>query len=122
MSGATKRFVVWRDPGPAWDRACNRREQDGWDEHAAFMDQLVDASFVELGGPVGDGARVLLICRAVDEDEVRRRLAEDPWPQDLLTITSVEAWDVLLDSARGGGTLAPSVIASNRGTRARPPA
>jgi hypothetical protein len=29
---------------------------------------------------------------------VRRRLGEDPWPQDLLAITSVEPWNVLLDA------------------------
>ncbi len=67
------------------------------------MDGLVDEGFVELGGPVGGGARVLMICRAADEDEVRdtRRLAEDPWPEDLLAITSVDPWTVLLESAHG---------------------
>jgi hypothetical protein len=29
------------------------REQDGWDQHAAFMDQLVDDGVIIVGGPVG---------------------------------------------------------------------
>jgi hypothetical protein len=97
MSDSVKRFVVWRDRGPAWDHARDRREQDGWDAHASFMDGLVESGFLELGGPVGDGTRVLHICRAVSASEVRRRLAEDPWPEEMLVTTSVEPWEVLLD-------------------------
>lgn len=91
------RFVVWMDRGPAWDHTRDRRDQPGWDAHADFMDGLVAAGFIELGGPVGDGVRVLHVCRASDEDEVRRRFAEDPWAGDLLVVASVEPWEVLLD-------------------------
>jgi hypothetical protein len=30
-------FAVTVVYGPAWDPATDRREQAGWDEHAAFM-------------------------------------------------------------------------------------
>ena len=96
-------FAVRLHHGPAWDDSCGLREQEGWDEHAAFMDGLVDDGFVVLGGPVGDGSRVLLICAAGGEEEVRRRLAADPWhgAAGMLAIASVEPWEVLLDG-RGG--------------------
>ena len=48
-------FLVKHVPGPAWDPARPRREQDGWDEHAAFMDGLVAEGVIVLGGPVGAG-------------------------------------------------------------------
>ena len=65
------------------------REQDGWDRHATFMDQLVDEGFVLLGGPVGDGA--LLVIAAETEDAVRERLARDPWkPSGHLRTAAVE--------------------------------
>jgi hypothetical protein len=48
-------YLVERGKGPAWDHARGRREQAGWDEHAAFMDGLVEEGFVVLGGPVGEG-------------------------------------------------------------------
>jgi hypothetical protein len=64
------------------------------------MDGLVESGFIELGGPVGDGVRVLHICRAASESEARRRLAEDPWPEEMLFVASVEPWDVLLDGGR----------------------
>ncbi len=91
-------FLVTRAWGPAWDRTRPRRGQDGWDEHAAFMDALVDEGFVELGGPVGDvdTGRALLVVRAESEEAVRERLAADPWPAELLTIESVEPWSVWL--------------------------
>jgi uncharacterized protein YciI len=91
-------YLVERGKGPAWDHSRPRREQAGWDEHAAFMDALVDEGFVVLGGPIGDGdgENTLLVIDGEDEAQVRGRLAEDPWPQDLLTIESVRPWSVWL--------------------------
>src|SRR5436189_237193 len=48
-------FLVKRAHGPSWDPSRLRREQAGWNEHAAFMDGLVDEAIVVLGGPVGEG-------------------------------------------------------------------
>ena len=73
------------------------REQNGWDEHAAFMDALVDDGFVALGGPLGDGAEFLLIVDAESEQAVEARLADDPWtPMGLLRIARIERWEILL--------------------------
>jgi uncharacterized protein YciI len=95
-------FLVERARGRAWDHARSRREQDGWDEHAAFMDRLVDEGFVVLGGPMGhgDGDNVLLVIDAPDEAAVHARLAEDPWPDDQLTTASVTPWNVWLRPTR----------------------
>jgi uncharacterized protein YciI len=91
------RFAVIREGGPRWDSARPLREQEAWDEHAAFMDPLEEEGFVMLGGPLGGGPKTLLIVDASGEDEIRRRLDDDPWaPMGLLTVASVEAWDVLL--------------------------
>lgn len=91
-------YLVERAPGPRWDSARPRREQDGWDAHAAFMDGLAADGFVVLGGPVGegDGDVALLVVDAAGEEEVRARLAEDPWPDEMLTTTSIRPWTVLL--------------------------
>ena len=35
-------FAVRLVHGPCWDPSRPIREQDGWDEHATFMDELVD--------------------------------------------------------------------------------
>jgi hypothetical protein len=80
-----------------WDDARGLREQDGWDEHADFMDALVDDDFVVLGGPLGDGSRVLLAVFAEDEAAIHARFAADPWHPSLLRIASIEPWTILLD-------------------------
>jgi uncharacterized protein YciI len=91
-------FVVIEVSGPSWDASHARREQDGWDEHAAFMDGLLEDGFVVLGGPIGDGERVLLVVEAEDAEEVEERLAADPWlPAGILRIDSIEPWTIWLD-------------------------
>ncbi len=87
-------FLIREARGPAWDPARGRREQDGWDEHAAFVDALVEEGVLVLGGPLGevDGEYAVVVARAESEDEVRRRLADDPWLGTVLRIESIEPW------------------------------
>lgn len=96
-------YLVRRARGPAWDQSRPRREQDGWDEHGAFMDELVDEGVIVLGGPVGegDGEDALLVVDLESEAAVRARLAEDPWGEDMLRTASVEPWTVFLRSRAG---------------------
>ena len=91
-------YLVEEAKGPAWDHSRRRREQAGWDEHAAFMDALVEDGFVVLGGPIGegDGDNTLLVVAADGEPAVRGRLSKDPWAEDLLTIKSIRPWSVWL--------------------------
>jgi hypothetical protein len=92
-------FLVERGKGPLWDHSRGRRGQAGWDEHAAFMDRLVEEGFIVLGGPIGEGdagENTLLVVDADDEETVRARLGDDPWPEDVLTIESIRPWTVWL--------------------------
>ena len=91
-------FAVTVEHDRNWDSARGMREQDEWDAHASFMDALVDEGFVVLGGPVGDGARVLMAVSAESEEAVEDRLADDPWrPMGLLRTATIEPWEILLD-------------------------
>jgi uncharacterized protein YciI len=98
---ARSHFVVIHKPGPNWDHDRDMREQERWDAHAEFMDELTDEGFIVLGGPIGgDGHRAMLVVDAADDAEVRARLDRDPWKPDMLVIDSVWPWTVLLDSVR----------------------
>jgi uncharacterized protein len=91
-------FAVRLVHGPGWDPSHPIRGQDAWEEHAAFMDGLVDDGFIVLGGPVG-GGETLHVVEAADENEVRARLAEDPWAAaGLLQVGTIEPWALWLDS------------------------
>jgi len=91
-------FAVRLVHGPRWDPSRPIRDQDGWDEHAAFMDGLVDDGFLILGGPVGNGDQTLHVIEAADEQDITTRLARDPWASaGLLRIGTIEPWALWLD-------------------------
>jgi uncharacterized protein YciI len=71
-------------------------EQSQWPAHASFMDSLVEAGFVLLGGPLSDEYRVVLAAEAESEDAVRATLARDPWDQTHLNVDSIEPWTIRL--------------------------
>jgi hypothetical protein len=98
-------FLVITARGPAWDTSRGRREQAGWQEHAAFMDALVEAGTIVLGGPLADpdaGDHTALLFQADSEEEIRRRMAEDPWSDRLLRIHDVQPWWLWLGAAPEG--------------------
>jgi hypothetical protein len=91
-------FAVRLERGGPWDWSRDLREQDGWDEHARFMESLVDDGFIVLGGSVAGEREILHAIDAPSEDVVRERLADDNWHRNgMLTITSIESWTILLD-------------------------
>ncbi|HEX3389573.1 MAG TPA: hypothetical protein VHT94_11100 [Streptosporangiaceae bacterium] len=91
-------FALTTSHGPGWDASRGIREQQAWDEHASFMDGLVDDGFVILGGPLDDGQRTLLMVEARDEQEVVARMGEDPWALlGLLRIGALDRWSIWLD-------------------------
>ena len=94
-------FAVRMQNGPNYDESRGRREQDRWNEHAAFMDRLVDDGFIVIGGPVNE-KQTLHAVEAESEEAVRARLAEDPWaPMGILGVASIEPWQLWLDGRAG---------------------
>ena len=91
-------LVMVRRAGPQWDRSRPMEEQSDWDAHARFMDGLVDAGFIVLGGPLADEERVAHVVEAESEQAVRATLARDPWSDTHLLIDSVEPWTLRLDA------------------------
>ena len=92
--------VVLLRSGPEWDAARPLEEQSGWAEHAAFMDGLVDAGFIVLGGPLADERRVVHAVEAESESAVRATLARDPWSGSHLRVGAIEPWTIRLDGRR----------------------
>ena len=76
-------------------------EQSDWPAHAAFMDGLVEAGFIVLGGPLADEHRVVHVVEAGSVEEVRATLARDPWSETHLRVDSIELWTLRLDARRG---------------------
>jgi uncharacterized protein YciI len=93
-------LVVRLHSGPQWDPSRPLEEQSDWPAHASFMDGLVDAGFIVLGGPLADEYRVVLVVEAESEDAVRATLARDPWSETLLRVDTIDPWTIRLDGRR----------------------
>jgi uncharacterized protein len=96
-------FVAISSAGPNHDPSKSTREQPFWDEHAAFIDRLVDEGFILMGGPLVDEGGMprgaLLIVKAEDENEVREKLKNDPWfMRRILKLESVKRWEIFIDA------------------------
>ena len=92
--------VVLTRSGPEWDPSRPLEEQSGWPEHATFMDGLVDAGFIILGGPLADEHRVVHVVEAESEDRVRAALPRDPWSGSHLQVETIDPWTIRLDGRR----------------------
>jgi hypothetical protein len=86
--------------GPSWRAGLPLEEQTSWDEHAAFMDGLVEDGTVVLGGPLDDDVQVALAVESSSEQDVRTALAGDPWSGSHLEVADVDEWTWRLDSRR----------------------
>jgi uncharacterized protein len=91
-------FLVISTAGPHRDLSKDTREQPYWNDHAAFIDRLVDAGFIFLGGPLVDEGGAVIAVRADDETDVQAILANDPWYQHgILTLASIKRWQIFID-------------------------
>jgi hypothetical protein len=91
-------LVLRRQSGPRFDRSKPLEQQSLWLEHARFMDVLVDAGTIILGGPLSDDGRVMIAVDAASADEVRETFARDPWTDSHLVTEWIEPWTIRLDS------------------------
>ena len=76
-----KTFVAIVKRTEAWDQSRPAHEQEGFAQHAAYMDGLEAEGFIAMAGLLQATSDVLFVFLAESEDEVRRRLALDPWQQ-----------------------------------------
>jgi uncharacterized protein YciI len=93
-------LVVLRQSGPEFDRSRPLEEQSDWDAHASFMDALVEAGFIVLGGPLADDGRVAHAVEAESRDAVRATLARDPWSETHLQVDTIDPWTIRLEARR----------------------
>lgn len=94
-------FVMISSAGPNRDLSKDTREQSHWDEHAAFIDRLVAEGFIWMGGPLVDEGGSLLFFNAEGEDEVLRKMKDDPWIRHgILKPESIKRWQIFIDERK----------------------
>lgn len=91
-------FLILSTRGPNRDLSRGTREQAFWDEHALFIDTLVDDGFILMGGPLVDEGGAVLVVNAEDETVVREKMKNDPWyVNGILRLESVKRWQIFID-------------------------
>lgn len=91
-------WVVTSAPGPRRNLALGVREQAWWNDHAAFIDDLVEDGTIVLGGPLPDQGGAMIVVRGSSAEAVRSRLAPDPWyVNGILRLVSIARWEVFID-------------------------
>jgi len=108
-------FVVVREQGHGWDPSRPMRDQDFWPDHVTFVNGIVDAGSMLLGGPLSElepsgeapdptdavGAnrtyRALVVLRAESEEDLARLLDDDPWTKHhVLETAAIYRWEKLV--------------------------
>ncbi|MGH3318858.1 MAG: YciI family protein [Streptosporangiaceae bacterium] len=99
-------FAVTTAKGPNWEPTRGIREQQAWEQHAAFADGLVDQGVIVLGGPISsdsDDDVALIAVEAIDDQHVRSIFGADPWATSgVLRLKDVRPWTLWLDGRRHG--------------------
>ena len=77
-----KAFVGVVQRTEAWDHSRAAHEQDGFAGHAAFMAGLEAEGLIHMAGLLAETSDILFVFVAESEEEIRAKLAQDPWQQD----------------------------------------
>lgn len=76
-----KTFVALVERTALWDQSKEAHEQKGFVDHAAYMGSLEKEGFIAMAGLLAESEDVLFVFLANSEEQVRERLAQDPWQQ-----------------------------------------
>lgn len=94
-----QRVVVRVKAGPAWADGGPPEAQPGWDEHATFVDALVDEGTIVMGGPLSDYSGSIVILEGITREEGLALMNRDPFVQNgVFIVEDVADWTVYVDS------------------------
>jgi uncharacterized protein len=97
---AVRVVVRWR-AGPAWTSGPPE-EQPGWEEHAAFVDDLIERGIFVMGGPFADYSGSHTLLENVSEEEARDLVLHDPFVANgVFELEDVHVWNVYVDELSG---------------------
>lgn len=84
--------------GPTW-ASGPPDEQPGWDDHSAFIDELVARGTMVMGGPFTDHSGSLIVLENVGEAEARDLVTQDPFVVNgVFVLEDVRGWSVYVDA------------------------
>jgi uncharacterized protein YciI len=95
-------YAVIRTRGGAWKEGVPVEQQYDFNGHMDYIRKLHDEGFIVHAGGLDNSNDALLIVRAEDEGEIKRKLEWDSWTaNDLLRTIRVAPWTVRVGSIEG---------------------
>lgn len=92
------RVVLRVAPGPTWTSG-RPEEQPGWDEHARFIDDLIERGVFIMGGPWTNKLGSLSLWEGMNAEEVLGVTQSDPFVLNgVFEIEDVSDWTVYVDT------------------------
>jgi uncharacterized protein YciI len=89
------------EAGPTW-RSGKPEDQPAWDEHAEFVDRLVEAGTFVMGGPFSDNSGTLILLEGISSAEARTLMDSDPFVENgVFVVADVRDWTVYVDMLTG---------------------
>ena len=93
-----QRVVLRVGPGPTWTTGLPE-DQPGWDEHAAFIDDLIERGVFVMGGPWTTRLGSMSGWEGMNAGEVREMMQRDPFVLNgVFEIEDVADWTVYVDT------------------------
>lgn len=101
-------MIATTQPSSQWKAGCPPWEQPYWGEHAAFINEMHELGMFYMGGPLADYSSIVAIVEG-DAAALREHMQSDPWIEnDVVTLTSLEPWTVLMDPRIGYSWKSPA--------------
>ena len=114
-------MLVRFSAGPTWTSGPTE-EQPGWDDHAAFVDELIARGIFVMGGPFADHSGALNLLENVGEDGARELVAHDPFVLNgVFVLEDVRAWNVYVDELTPSTSQSGGAGHSSSAANANPP-
>jgi hypothetical protein len=80
-----KTFAAIVERSADWDQSKPPQEQPGFPDHAAYVAELEGEGYIAMAGLMLESTDVLFVFLADSEEQLRARIARDPWLQSGLT-------------------------------------
>jgi uncharacterized protein YciI len=101
VRGERQRLIIRFRAGPTWTSGPPE-DQLGWDEHADFIDELVERGTMVMGGPLSDYSGSVSLWEGVTVEEARRIAADDPFMKNgVFVLDEILEWKIYVDELTG---------------------
>jgi uncharacterized protein YciI len=109
-----RRVLVRFSAGPTW-ASGSILDQPGWQEHADFIDDLIERGVMVMGGPFADSSGSVSVLENVDEHQAHAAISSDPFlANGVFVVEDVRAWNIFVDELSDASRVPSALLDPSR--------